>query len=223
VSRKEWPREVQIAVLLDSKHRCALCFGLHYDFDVKKGQIAHIDRDSSNSTLENAAWLCLEHHDEYDTKPSQTKGFMPEELQAHKHALLEVMTDPSAFAYGSAHLRTRKGKGVSLEVHDRRVPTYRKATEFIRLVLKGGRLEIVPILQFAADTDEALFLFDDKIAEYLRLLFKQALKLQVTSLSTHSPEQRTRELVDQEVGLLAWFVDQLDETRNRFAPYLRLK
>lgn len=67
--------------------RCCLCYSLDGDFDVKRGQIAHIDRDKTNSELQNLAYLCLPHHEEYDSMPSQTRRLMPEELANYKEEL----------------------------------------------------------------------------------------------------------------------------------------
>jgi len=69
----------------------------------KKGQIAHIDQDSSNSAVDNLCWLCLAHHDEYDSSTSQSKGITPAELRQHRadlHRFLDAersqMSAPAA-------------------------------------------------------------------------------------------------------------------------------
>ena len=64
-----------------SLRRCAFCFGLNKDHDRKRGQIAHIDKNRSNSVYKNLAWLCLDHHDEYDGKTSQSKNLTRKELE----------------------------------------------------------------------------------------------------------------------------------------------
>ena len=222
MDRKPWPDDVITAVLTESRRRCAFCFHFEGDVSQKDGQIAHIDRDRSNVALENAAWLCLPHHSRYDSKSHQAKGHTPGELRAAQKASYENVErlGPSRIGGG----RARRGPGVSLEVHDRRLPTYTKTVDFIRTVLKDPRkLEIMPILQFAADTEHALFLFDDKIANYLRELFKRALRLHAVILTMTGPQGRTRHLVDEELEIMSWFIGQLDEARTQFAPYLRLK
>ena len=45
-------------MLVASRRRCALCYGLDGDTTEKAGQIAHVDRDAENTAEENAAWLC---------------------------------------------------------------------------------------------------------------------------------------------------------------------
>jgi hypothetical protein len=57
------------------------CFGLHGDVDVKAGQIAHLDHDNKNNEADNLAFLCLNHHDQYDSKTSQSKGLREDEIK----------------------------------------------------------------------------------------------------------------------------------------------
>lgn len=85
--RKKTQLAVETEILFASRRRCALCFGLNADHGTKPGQIAHVDRNPANSAAANLAWLCLSHHDEYDTRRSQSKGFTPEELKRYREEL----------------------------------------------------------------------------------------------------------------------------------------
>lgn len=87
MGRKAIPLETQTGVLTLSGRRCAFCFGLDKDESEKAGQIAHVDRDSSNNHIQNLAFLCLEHHDKYDTRTSQSKGYTEGELLSYREAL----------------------------------------------------------------------------------------------------------------------------------------
>ena len=93
MSRKATPTEDEMLVLTKSRRRCCICFGLNHDLDWKVGQIAHIDRNSSNSSFENLTWMCLEHHDQYDSKTSQSKGLRPREIKFHRNKLYKVIDD----------------------------------------------------------------------------------------------------------------------------------
>ena len=53
----------------------------------KDGQIAHLDRDNRNASLENLAYLCLVHHNAYDSKMSQSKGFTIGEVKEYRSEL----------------------------------------------------------------------------------------------------------------------------------------
>lgn len=91
--RKKTPERTEADVLVASRRRCALCFGLYGDLDQKRGQIAHVDRDPANASFENLAFLCLPHHDEYDSRTSQSKRFTPEELIEYRRQLYARLGD----------------------------------------------------------------------------------------------------------------------------------
>jgi hypothetical protein len=78
-------------VLLKSKRRCCLCFGLNADHGVKKGQIAHLDHNPTNDRLDNLAFLCLEHHDQYDSTTSQSKSLQIGEVKAYREQLYQFL------------------------------------------------------------------------------------------------------------------------------------
>jgi hypothetical protein len=80
-SRKRIPTATERDVLTKSHRRCCLCWYLTDRKDVRKGQICHINRDPSDNHLENLVWLCLDHHDEYDSKTSQSKGLTSHEVK----------------------------------------------------------------------------------------------------------------------------------------------
>lgn len=85
--RAHIPESTVTAVLVESRRRCALCFGLNHGTDVKPGQIAHVDRNAENNALANLAWLCLQHHDQYDSRTSQSKGLTEAELRHYRDEL----------------------------------------------------------------------------------------------------------------------------------------
>ena len=229
--RSEFPDAVEIEVLKKSRRRCAFCYFFRNDIRAKmNGQIAHIDRDSSNVALENAAYLCLNHHDEYDGTRKQSKRLKPEELKYYQGLLYEVVRSlPSGLGRPKTGIASRKPP-ITLEVYDRRLLFYQKTRQFIRDVSENLRPDLKLVLQFNTDTDEALFLFDDSLAGYLETLFKNALRLRTLNLLrermlTHPdevvPEQfHTR--VEEETELALWFANQPEATRARFAPFLRL-
>jgi len=92
-ARKSIPRTTQIAVMIQSRDRCALCCHWHGDLSNKSGQLAHIDRDRTNCAEANIAFLCQPHHDQYDTMPSQTRRVMPEVLATAKRELQQAIAD----------------------------------------------------------------------------------------------------------------------------------
>ena len=74
-------------VLVASRRRCCLCYSLGNDAGEKKGQVAHLDRNASNNSRDNLAFLCLDHHDQYDSRTSQAKGLTIEEVKQYRNQL----------------------------------------------------------------------------------------------------------------------------------------
>ncbi|TWU27554.1 hypothetical protein [Bythopirellula polymerisocia] len=90
-TRKRIPDDTEKEVLLQSRRRCCLCFWLEGIDEVVKGQIAHLDQDPSNSSFENLAFLCFDHHDEYDGKTKQAKGLKESEVTKWRDELYKEM------------------------------------------------------------------------------------------------------------------------------------
>lgn len=89
MKRPSLPQGVEIEVLRRSGRRCALCFGVDNDFSEKQGQIAHLDKNPSNHAVGNLAYLCLNHHDRFDGKTSQSKGYRSAEIRVYREELYE--------------------------------------------------------------------------------------------------------------------------------------
>lgn len=85
------PVSVITSILTQSARRCALCFGLRGDVSEKKGQLAHLDRNPSNSDEGNLAYLCLDHHDQYDSRTSQSKGLTEGEVKEYRARLYRAL------------------------------------------------------------------------------------------------------------------------------------
>jgi len=86
-ARATIPPEVIADVLVMSRRRCCVCLALSDDADEKKGQVAHLDRDASNNSRDNLVFLCFDHHDQYDSRTSQSKGLTAEEVRRYRAQL----------------------------------------------------------------------------------------------------------------------------------------
>lgn len=86
-ARKPVASSVQASVLVRSRRRCCICYGLNRDTGLKAGQIAHLDHDNSNNGEGNLAFLCFEHHDQYDSQTRQSKNFTEAEVRTHLEEL----------------------------------------------------------------------------------------------------------------------------------------
>src|SRR5262245_496676 len=91
MARKAIPDATQANILLRGRRRCCLCFWLKGEDEVKKGQLAHLDGDNENSAEDNLVFLCLEHHDEYDSIPRLSKGLREQEVRRWRDELYKEM------------------------------------------------------------------------------------------------------------------------------------
>ncbi|MDP1895491.1 MAG: hypothetical protein Q8K87_15335 [Hydrogenophaga sp.] len=126
------PPVVQADVVIKSKRRCALCFGLNGDTSERPGQIAHLNGDHADSRLENLVWLCLEHHDKFDSKTSQTKNYTQIEVRNYRDSL-HRMYSLSEYSQEDIQLTRRylneyaqlfayisnENEGLALQIHHR--------------------------------------------------------------------------------------------------------
>jgi hypothetical protein len=80
-------RAVETQVLVASRRRCCLCYYLDGTKTEQKGQIAHLDHDPSNANYPNLVYLCLGHHDDFDSRTSQSKGYTSGEVMEHRDRL----------------------------------------------------------------------------------------------------------------------------------------
>lgn len=109
MARKAISADVEKEVLVRSRRRCCICYGLYRDYGVRKGQIAHVDQDNQNSVVENLVFLCLEHHDEYDSTPSQAKGLTVKELLHYRDELYAAIDEEFAKEAQRRNLARRPG------------------------------------------------------------------------------------------------------------------
>jgi hypothetical protein len=101
--RRKIPLKIEAEVLTKCRRRCCLCYGIDGDLNEKQGQIAHLDQNSSNAAASNLVFLCLPHHDDYDTRRSQSKGYSSAEARIYREQLWEAIKLEK-------HLNERPGK-----------------------------------------------------------------------------------------------------------------
>jgi hypothetical protein len=122
-SRKKTSSATEADVLTRSRRRCCICFGLHRDVEVKAGQIVHLDGDRSNNAADNLAFLCLMHHDQYDSTTSQSKNLTIKEVKTYKAELygqvLPVVEAQMARTHGVSISAPDAGS-LSFDVHRRK-------------------------------------------------------------------------------------------------------
>jgi hypothetical protein len=73
----------------------------------------------------------------------------------------------------------RKHRELSLELYDRRIRIYRTAKDLIGRVVALAAVDMDAVRQFGLDTEEAAFLFDQDVADFLAELYKRGISLAV--------------------------------------------
>lgn len=89
--RRSLSPEDEAKVLEQCRRRCCVCFGLDGDASEKKGQLAHLDQNHSNNTMDNFVYLCFHHHDTYDSKTSQSKNLTEHEVRSYQAKLHQAV------------------------------------------------------------------------------------------------------------------------------------
>lgn len=91
--RKSLPPDDEATVLEKCRRRCCVCFMLDHDASEKKGQLAHLDHNPANNAIDNFVWLCLSHHDTYDSRTSQAKNLTESEVRRYQAKLHQAVED----------------------------------------------------------------------------------------------------------------------------------
>jgi len=86
--RKALPVRIETEVLIRCRRRCCLCVHLDGRGEVRQGQIAHLNHRRDDHRFENLVWLCLDHHDQFDSRTSQSKGLTETEVRHYRDRLI---------------------------------------------------------------------------------------------------------------------------------------
>jgi hypothetical protein len=115
---------------------------------------------------------------------------------------------------------------VSPEVYDKRIVVYRNLKELLAKALGTGNVKIEDLQKYADATDEAFFLFDERVASYLGSVQGKAAALRAVRCRLEHPDLLTvkhrSKLIDEEAALLNWLTEQLWESMRLFKEYLTL-
>ena len=162
-NRKRIPIETETKILMESARRCALCFGLKGDLSRKAGQIAHIDQDASNADETNLVYLCLEDHDEYDSKTSQSKGITAAELTEYKKRLNAAIANGEHVAQ-QASVNKDDTRAAAIEGHDKRI--FETSDQILS---EASLIEFLDQLQ----TDDSYIITDARRVDRFRRMFTE--------------------------------------------------
>lgn len=89
LKRQPIPSELRDELLFQSGRRCCICYGLKDDMSVTMyGQIAYLNRNTSDNRFDNLAYLCLDHYDQYMSS-TQGQRLTIGEVKRYRQALYE--------------------------------------------------------------------------------------------------------------------------------------
>jgi len=230
MTRKAIPEKVERSVLIKSRRRCAFCYFFENDTKRAEGQIAHIDRDKSNHKESNLVFLCLSHHNEYDTRPSQTKRYQPEEAKSAKASLESYIRTgfPQEIGFEEiTPMETENGaRGVSAEVYRLRQPIYAALQDFLISILREADVTDEARIKFVIGVEDAAFLYDETIESYLSEVHSKAVKFariqRIIKRGKTKTDDEWQRAVDLDFELMEWFENERTNSRHRFFKYLRL-
>jgi hypothetical protein len=94
--RRPLNRQLAKDVMIACRRRCCLCVYLEDRDQVRKGQIAHLNRRRNDDRFDNLVYLCFEHHDEYDSQTSQSKRLSKDEVKEYRDRLYSRYPDNKA-------------------------------------------------------------------------------------------------------------------------------
>lgn len=241
MGRKSIPPSVQAEILHSNRRRCPICFSYEFDTEIKKGQIAHIDQDSNNNSFENLIFLCLKHHDEYDSKPSQSKGITKEELLKCDKELKEFLSKsfPGSSDLGEKIDQTKieqkvkdslerqnDDQSISPELYKIRLPVYYAYREFIWKIIRDAKYEVNDLFKYLDGTHEAPFLYNEYVNSYLELVKEKAIefrsKQRQLELRYDLKDSERSKLFDEETELLIWLSNTYNVGLKLFTKYLKI-
>jgi len=117
------------------------------DFEEKEGQIAHVSQDPSDGRFENLAFLCLKHHDKYDSRTSQSKGYTRNELLAYRDQLYQkVQNWRGNQVVSSGSLRTRI-RGLIREINPKVLQLVDDGAPGVHVMISLRHLSVLHVLQ----------------------------------------------------------------------------
>ena len=128
MARNQVPDVIQNQILVRSRRRCCICFGLESDLETKEGQVAHLDRNNTNYDFDNLAFLCLRHHDQYDSKTSQSKGLREGEVKRYRKELYDRIVSGLLDDTKSKAAKNHQSSTVNITVSPNISPSFTQAS-----------------------------------------------------------------------------------------------
>jgi len=121
----------------------------------RDGQIAHLDHDRSNNKEDNLVYLCLRHHNMYDSKTSQSKGFTKGEMRHYREELFKKLGESLKGGVGDA-IAVAGFRWSALELLGGRRRVCRSIVSALRLAREERGLSSAEVERIAGLKDDAV-------------------------------------------------------------------
>lgn len=212
--------DTEAQVLLLSRRRCPVCYFVGLELGERRGQIAHLDRNPGNSALDNLCFMCLDHHDVYDGKTSQSKGYSEKEVREYRDRLYAAMGE---LAFPEEAGETREPTTMNMELYARRLAVYKVLSTFLAGILRDAAVNDDQLRDLWSGVDEVPFLFDQGMWQYCGEVHRKGVLLMSlrARLERLDVGVERDQAADGEARLLEWFAQEVVDLRARFVPYMR--
>lgn len=130
-----------------------------------------------------------------------------------------------ALFYTNRQLKLEKQK-FQLELYDRRFKVFEEVKRFLSAILRDGKTDHAQLLKLMHQTNEAIFLFDDQVSDYIKSLYDKGLSFVATDRKLFGenslPVGDSRNaVVEENSKLLEFFTDQFEVSKEIFKKYLK--
>lgn len=113
--------------------------------------------------------------------------------------------------------------------YDKRFKIYLALNDFVSAVISEPKMSANAVRQFDIATNEASFLYEDDICEYLALVRKKAEEMnrvnsQIEDLACRTERSsETTRLAAEKRELIDWFFNEFTASKKRFTKYLSMR
>jgi ribulose 1,5-bisphosphate synthetase/thiazole synthase len=144
----------------------------------------------------------------------------------YEYFLSTITVIIGASVASAAYLQYRLAKNkFRLDLFEKRFAVYKGAQAFLNKIMNKGRVELNDLFEFRAATQDAIFLFENDISEFMNSLDEKActvgmIEEQFKDLEVG--EERSRLAKEKSEGL-NWLLGQLPRLKDVFGPYLKFR
>lgn len=123
--------------------------------------------------------------------------------------------------------RTNKDK-LRLDLFEKRLEAYEKMQEYFRHVIREGAVPDEALALLTSARYKSLFLFDQDIVDYVNNTVEKAKEMRFIHLKIYGKKslpigQERNRLAHRKGELLTWHEEQIQDSPERYAKYLKFK